>query len=170
MFYLNYTTYTEDFVRELYLKIGISEPHHLDYKVVADSLGIRVFLAPYDGPSQALFVKNVPFIFLGKDLTPPQIWQDFCHELNHVLQHTGNQNYMLRSWVDYQEKKANTFMYHACMPTFMLDEIVERDPSLTIKDLQLIFNVEYDFAVKRLTQYFNNKNMPKWNSAFLLYF
>lgn len=170
MFYLNYTTYTEDFVRELYLKIGISEPHHLDYKVVADSLGIRVFPAPYDGPSQALFVKNVPFIFLGKDLTPPQIWQDFCHELNHVLQHTGNQNYMLRSWVDYQEKKANTFMYHACMPTFMLDEIVKSDPSLTIKDLQLIFNVEYDFAVKRLTQYFNNKNMPKWNSAFLLYF
>lgn len=61
-------------------------------------------------------------------------------------------------------------MYHACMPTFMLDELVENDPSLTIKDLQLIFNVEYDFAVKRLTQYFNNKNMPKWNSAFLLYF
>ena len=41
-------------------------------------------------------------------------------------------------------------MYHACMPTFMLDELVGNDPSLTIKDLQLIFNVEYDFAVKDL--------------------
>lgn len=167
---MNYTTHTEDFVEELYLKIGINKPHQLNYKIIAHALGIKVFLAPYDGPSQALFVKNMPFIFLSRNLTSSQMWQDFCHELNHVLQHTGNQNYMLGSWVDYQEKKANTFMYHACMPTFMLDELTTNDPSPTIKELQLIFNVEYDFAVKRLTQYFNNKNIPKWNSAFLLYF
>ena len=48
-------------------------------------------------------------------------------------------------------------MYHACIPTFMLDELIDNDSSLTIKDLQLIFNVEYDFAEKRLTQYFNKK-------------
>ncbi|MED4699653.1 ImmA/IrrE family metallo-endopeptidase [Lysinibacillus capsici] len=167
---MNYTTHTEDFVKDLYLKIGIYQPYQLNYKTIANALGIRVFLAPYDGPSQALFAKNIPFIFLAKHLTPPQAWQDFCHELNHILQHTGNQNYMQSTWIEYQEKKADTFMYHACMPTFMLDELVGNDPSLTIKDLQLIFNVEYDFAVKRLTQYFNNKNMPKWNSAFLLYF
>lgn len=167
---MNYSTYTEDFVKEMYMKIGITTPDQLNYKVIANALGIRVFPAPYDGPSQALFAKNTPFIFLGRHLTPPQAWQDFCHELNHILQHTGNQSYMRSTWIEYQEKKADTFMYHACMPTFMLDELVENDPSLTIKDLQLIFNVEYDFAVKRLTQYFNNKNMPKWNSAFLLYF
>lgn len=164
------TTHTEDFIKELYFKIGITKPHNLDYKKIADALGIRVFPAPYDGPSQALFVKETPFIFLNCNLTSAQTWQDFCHELNHVLQHTGNQSLMSRTWIDYQEKKANTFMYHACMPTFMLDELITNDSSLTITELQQIFNVEYEFAEKRLTQYFNNKNMPKWNSAFLLYF
>lgn len=167
---MNYSTYTEDFVKEMYLKIGITTPNQLNYRIIANSLGIRVFPAPYDGPSQALFAKSTPFIFLGRHLTPPQAWQDFCHELNHILQHSGNQSYMQSTWIEYQEKKADTFMYHACMPTFMLDEIIKNEPSITIRELQLIFNVEYEFAVKRLTQYFNNKNMPKWNSAFLLYF
>ena len=56
------------------------------------------------------------------------------------------------------------------MPTFMLDDLIENDSSLTVKDLQLIFNVEYEFAEKRLTQYFNNKNMLKWNSHFYCIF
>ena len=165
---MNYTTYTEDFLKELYMKIGITEPYQLDYKKIANKLGIRVFPAPYDGPSQALFAKDTPFIFLGRHLTPPQIWQDFCHELNHILTHSGNQNRMQSAWIEYQENKANTFMYHACMPTFMLDALITYDSTITIKDLQQIFNVESDFAVKRLTQYFNNRKMPKWNSAFLL--
>ncbi|AVK86030.1 ImmA/IrrE family metallo-endopeptidase [Lysinibacillus sp. B2A1] len=164
---MNCTTHTEDFVKDLYLKIGIYQPQQLNYRTIANALGIRVFPAPYDGPSQALFAKNIPFIFLGRHLTPQQTWQDFCHELNHILQHTGNQSYMRSTWIDYQEKKANTFMYHACIPTFMLDELIVNDSSLTINELQLIFNVEYEFAEKRLTQYFNNKNMPKWNSTFL---
>lgn len=54
---MNYTTHTEDFVKELYLKIGINQPHQLNYKTIASALGIRVFPATYDGPSQALFLK-----------------------------------------------------------------------------------------------------------------
>ena len=54
---MNYTTHTEDFVKDLYLKIGIYQPYQLNYKTIANALGIRVFLAPYDGPSQALLLK-----------------------------------------------------------------------------------------------------------------
>ena len=103
---MNYTTHTEDFVKELYLKIDITKPYQLNYKTIANALGIRVFPAPYDGPSQALFVKNTPFIFLNRKLTPPQMWQDFCHELNHVLQHSGNQNYLLNTWGLLSRKKS----------------------------------------------------------------
>ena len=53
---MNYTTHTEDFVKDLYLKIGIYQPHQLNYKTIAEALGIKVFPAPYDGPSQALFL------------------------------------------------------------------------------------------------------------------
>lgn len=35
---------------------------------------------------------------------------------------------------EYQENKANNFMYHACVPTFMLDEIEPRN--LTVEYVQ----------------------------------
>ncbi len=58
---------------------------------------------------------------------------------------------------EYQENKANNFMYHACVPSFMLDEIELSD--LTVEYVQQNFNVEYDFAFKRMEQYFNRKHL-----------
>nr|WP_245405996.1 ImmA/IrrE family metallo-endopeptidase [Lysinibacillus fusiformis] len=48
----------------------------------------------WEDSSQALFSKNNSFIFLKEQLTSPQQWQDFCHELGQVLLHTGNQQRM----------------------------------------------------------------------------
>lgn len=156
---MNYTTHTEDFVKELYTRMGILEPNQLDYMYIANELGIKVFPAPYEnGPSQALFAREIPFIFLAQNLTYAQKWQDFCHELCHVLQHTGNQSKMPASWIEYQENKANNFMYHACIPTFMLDELeIFRDDAISVLYIQSHFNVEYDFAEKRIEQYISNK-------------
>lgn len=63
---------------------------------------------------------------------------------------------------EYQERKANNFMYHACMPTFMLQDLQLCDctPNTVLK-LQELFNVEYEFALKRLTQYYNKLIMQK---------
>ncbi|MCS1383525.1 hypothetical protein NXZ75_15050, partial [Lysinibacillus sphaericus] len=63
---------------------------------------------------------------------------------------------------EYQEYKANNFMYHACVPSFMLDELEPSD--LTVENVQRLFNVEYDFAFKRLEQYRSKKLlMLNWN-------
>lgn len=127
-------------------------------------MDIRIFY--WTKTSQALFDEKHVYIFLDKCLTEPQLWQDFCHELEHVLLHTGQQERMSKSWIKYLENKANDFMYHACVPSFMLDEM-EYD-ALTIENVQQLYNVEYDFAEKRLTQYFNKKmNMPNRNRTFL---
>ncbi|WP_342441149.1 ImmA/IrrE family metallo-endopeptidase [Lysinibacillus sp. FSL K6-0075] len=163
-----YNGHTENFIKKMYMNLGITNSKQLDFKNIAQMLTIQIFY--WNRPSQALFDEYRAFILLNEQLTPSQLWQDFCHELGHILLHTGQQHQMTNSWIKYLENKANNFMYHACMPTFMLDDLIENDSSLSVKDLQLIFNVEYEFAEKRLTQYFNNKNMPKWNSAFLLYF
>lgn len=166
---MNYTTHTEDFVKELYIRMDILTPDQLNYKKIATMLGIKVFPAPYEnGPSQALFAGEIPFIFLEQGLDTAQQWQDFCHELSHVLTDCGNQgsNVMPRSWIEYQENKANSFMYHACMPTFMLDALeIHSNNVITVMHLQRIFNVEYDFAAKRLTQYINKKIMLNWHNA-----
>ncbi|MGE7916679.1 ImmA/IrrE family metallo-endopeptidase [Lysinibacillus xylanilyticus] len=150
-----HTTYTEDFIKELYTKIGILTTLQLDFQTIAMQLGIQVFYWPDN--SQALFLKKRYFIFLNKQLSQQLQWQDFCHELGHVLLHTGHQGRMSSLFREYQENKANNFMYHACVPSFMLDEI--NLGNLTVEYVQQLFNVEYDFALKRLEQYFSKRQL-----------
>ncbi|QPQ35538.1 ImmA/IrrE family metallo-endopeptidase [Lysinibacillus sp. JNUCC-52] len=158
---MKYSTHTEDFIKELYVRIGTLTPKSLKFQTISKRLGIHVFYWP--DTSQSLFSKNISFIILNEKLTKQQQWQDFCHELGHVLLHTGNQQRMYPLFREYQEYKANNFMYHACVPSFMLDEL---DPSdLTVENVQRLFNVEYDFAFKRLEQYRSKKlHMLNWNS------
>lgn len=160
---MNYS-HLEDFIKEFYFKMNITTPPLLDFREIAKNLGIKVFY--WSETSQALYANDLPYIFLDESLTQQQQWQDFCHELAHVLLHTGDQFYMYPLFREYQEYKANNFMYHACMPTFMLDELQLCDylPQTVVK-LQELFNVEYEFALKRLTQYLNKRfYVPYWNS------
>lgn len=140
--------------------MNIITPPLLDFSAIARNLGIKVFY--WADTSQALYADDLSYIFLDESLSKQQQWQDFCHELGHVLLHTGNQQRMYPLFREYQEYKANNFMYHACVPSFMLDEL---DPSeLTVKNVQRLFNVEYDFAFKRLEQYRSKKLlMLNWN-------
>lgn len=160
---MNYS-HLEDFIKEFYFKMNIISPPLLGFREIAKNLGIKVFY--WSETSQALYANDLPYIFLDESLSQQQQWQDFCHELAHVLLHTGDQFYMYPLFREYQEYKANNFMYHACMPTFMLDELQLYDylPQTVVK-LQELFNVEYEFAMKRLTQYLNKRfYVPYWNS------
>ncbi|WP_431030016.1 ImmA/IrrE family metallo-endopeptidase [Lysinibacillus sp. LZ02] len=162
-------TYTESYVKELYEKIGIFKPQQLDFQVIASRLGITTFY--WKDPSQALFFNNRGYIMVDETLSPQQQWQDFTHELAHVLLHTGSQSRLPQTFIEYQEMKANHFMYHAAMPTFMLDQLGIRDlRDITIRKLQTLFNVEYDFAKKRLTNYIERqRDMLNWNTNFYSY-
>lgn len=156
-------THLEDYVKHFYTGLDITYPSLLNFREVSRRLNIKVFY--WSDSSQALFANQKPYIFLDESLTQQQQWQEFCHELAHVLLHTGDQFYMYPLFREYQEYKANNFMYHACMPTFMLDELQVYDylPQTVVK-LQELFNVEYEFALKRLTQYLNKRfYVPYWN-------
>jgi len=151
-----HTSYMENFVKEFYTKLDILEPHQLDYKEISYKLGIKIFY--WYEPSQALFLKQHSYIFLNAHLSKVQKWQDFCHELGHVLLHAGNQRRLSAEFVKYQEAKANLFMYHACVPSFMLDQLEINDyTSETINLVAGLFCVEGPFAARRLEQYINNK-------------
>lgn len=146
----------EDFVQEFYTKMGIFEPHQLNYERISSELGVKLFF--WHEPSQALFLKERSYIFLNARLSKEQKWQDFCHELGHVLLHCGNQRRLPTDFIKYQEAKANLFMYHACMPSFMLDQLNINDyASETINQVANLFCVEDSFAAKRLEQYINHK-------------
>jgi Zn-dependent peptidase ImmA (M78 family) len=54
---------------------------------------------------------------------PQEQWQDFVHELAHVLKYAENPFNMNRMTRELQEYQANSFMYHFCVPTFMLEKM-----------------------------------------------
>lgn len=156
-------SHLEDYIKQFYTRLGINHPTLLNLKSISNKMGIRVFY--WSDNSQALFINGCSFIFINEKLSKAQQWQDFCHELCHVLLHTGDQFNMHTLFREYQERKANNFMYHACIPTFMLDELALYDcSSFNIHKVQQAFNVELDFAQHRLSQYIANKNNSLyWN-------
>lgn len=89
---MGYTTYTEDFIKEFYHKMNILTAEQLNIKTISNKLGIHVFY--WSDSSQALYNDGRYYIFLNENQSTQQQWQDFCHELSHVLLHTGDQFHM----------------------------------------------------------------------------
>ena len=159
---LNYTT-LEDFVEELYMDIGIVKAKEIDMFAIASYLGIK--LKFWDETSEAIEDEDGVFwILINEELGPKEQWQDFAHELCHVLQHEGYQLNMITDFIRYQEIKADNFMYNFCVPTFMLEEYkianyynIEDGVSIVAKD----FNVTEEFSRKRLIQFRNKIQQAK---------
>ncbi|MEN2467231.1 ImmA/IrrE family metallo-endopeptidase [Ornithinibacillus sp. FSL M8-0202] len=134
-------THLEDYVFNLYHNLSISHPEQLDIEEIASKLGINL----YYSSSTYRYGNN---IILQYDTKQKQ-WQLFGHEICHYLRHFGNQLTMKKSFKDLQEWQANHFAYHFCVPTFMLENI----HTPTVTDIITIFNVEFDFALRRLEMY-----------------
>lgn len=146
------TTIIEDWVKNFYYSIDIYQPRQLDLEEIAARLGILVH---YKNFSSRVYSGE---IILDNRLSLQEQWEDFGHELCHVLRHYGNQTYMTISFLDHQEAQANNFALHFCVPTFMLlrNEIINY---LNIEDgIEFVtetFNVTENFAKKRLMHFRN---------------
>ncbi len=152
----------EDFVENIYQEIGILTPKELDIHAI--SRGLNIKLKFWDETSEAIENNGEFWIFLNEDLGPKEQWQDFSHELCHVLQHEGYQQTMAPDFRLYQEVKADNFMYHFCVPTFMMKSYqvanyfnIDDGVPIIAKD----FNVTEEFARKRLIHYRNKIQQAK---------
>ena len=144
-------SHLEDYIYNLYTSIGITNPKQLDPKIIAPLLGINLIYLPCDSTNTG----NV--IFLDSRLPKEEQWQEFGHELCHSTLHSGNQTKSIPLFREYQEWKANSFALHFCIPTFMLNKItLPLDKEMAIIKIQLLFNVDYDFASRRLDHYLIN--------------
>ncbi|MER2126337.1 ImmA/IrrE family metallo-endopeptidase [Solibacillus sp.] len=156
-------TYTECYVKELYEQLAIFSPEQLNLKAIAKKLDIKIFY--WEEKSQAIIYDTMSAIFIDLRNSLERQWQDFCHELAHVLLHIGIQDKLPQMYIEYQEHKANQFMYHAAIPTFMLDNL--DSTSYTAIKIAAVFGVELEFAQHRLDHYIAQQhqfNMPIWNT------
>jgi len=146
----------EDFVRKLYYFLKISKAYQIDKFLIAEKLNVSIRY--FDETSEAISINNKNYIFLNKSLSRPQRWQVFAHELCHILRHSGYQYNMPLLFRELQEWQADCFMYHFCVPTFMLKEM---ELPLRINEATWFvaetFNVEIEFARKRLNMWINKR-------------
>lgn len=134
--------------------MGIVTPKKINMLAIADCLNVK--LRFWDDTSEATKIKGVHWIFLNEHLSPEEKWQDFGHELCHVLQHSGYQWNLPFEFRLYQEVKAENFMHHFCVPTFMLQDYEFTNYYNFDDGVPLIaknFNVTEEFAKIRLNQY-----------------
>jgi Zn-dependent peptidase ImmA (M78 family) len=153
-------TYTplEEFVFNLYRKLSITVPNEFNMCEIAKQLNIQLHY--YDDGSVAVEENGIHHILIDERLNKARQWQDFGHELCHSLRHYGNQLLMsddelLCSFIRLQESQSENFMYHFCVPTFMLLNYKIAnflDIKAGIPFVVENFNVTEEFAEERLNR------------------
>lgn len=145
-----YYTRTEDYVKQLLLKLNINQPSDLTIDKISNALRVPVYY--WEFSSETVYRNGKCLIFLQATNSEQVQWQEFSHEIAHFLWHTGRQEFLPPTFIELQEWQANYFSYHLCVPTFMLERVKTK---ITPKHVMNLFNVEYEFACKRLEMYRN---------------
>jgi Zn-dependent peptidase ImmA (M78 family) len=141
----------EDDIKKMYQSLGIMEPYQLDMMDIAEKLDIWVCYKKMG--SKAVDDDGLFTMFLDIRLSPSDQWQEFGHELCHLLRQAGNQLVLKDSFVRFQETKAENFSYEFCVPSFMLLNLsLPQQRSEAVQFVSETFNVTLDFADKRLAQ------------------
>ncbi|MEK4029356.1 ImmA/IrrE family metallo-endopeptidase [Pseudobacillus sp. FSL P4-0506] len=151
-----YSTRLEDYIFSLYQSIHIYEPEQLRIELIASRLGVNVEYI--GGVSKTIHMPEQPLILINRHLTPEAQWQDFGHELGHLLRHCGNQMCLPPPFIELQEWQANNFALHFCIPTFMMEQLeFPWRKQEVIYLLARTFTVEFSFAAHRLERWLHQK-------------
>lgn len=138
---------TEKSIMKFYQSININDPLLLSIEIVTEYLSVD--LVYWNETSSISELNDRYVVFINESLTMQQQWQEFGHEMCHYFNDKGNRKFLNSGYVDYCELKADYFAYHFCVPTFMLMQIKGVD----VYDVVRLFNVEFDFALRRLEMY-----------------
>jgi Zn-dependent peptidase ImmA (M78 family) len=160
-------THLEEDIRDLYLSFGVTDPSLID--MYSLSYDLDIWIHDIDDESTLIKLNGNYTIFLNENLSPQERWQDFGHEIGHALKHEGNQDKLKKSFRTLQEFQANNFMYHFCVPTFMLlnYEITNfTDINIGTAFIMEKFNVTESFSKKRLEQFRNKLFQAKSDEEF----
>lgn len=142
----NYVFHTADeTIKKLYASINVTLARQLCPSAIAERMNIELAFLPV---ASMRINKN---IYLDSRLSTVEQWEQFGHELCHVLWHPDNQLHITQSFIDMQERQANNFALYACIPTSMLMEMeMPKERSHAIHRMMETFNVSKPFAERRL--------------------
>ncbi|MCC3374728.1 ImmA/IrrE family metallo-endopeptidase [Cohnella sp. REN36] len=142
----------EQWIETLWTKAGIASASQLTIEEVAGRLNVWVHYLNYS--SRALEWMGLRSILIDRRLSRAEQWEDFLHELCHLLRHAGNQTVMPLPFLEHQEAEAKRFVLYASMPYYLIKELKLPDrQGDAIELLSSRFGVTYTLASQRLEQF-----------------
>ncbi|KZN99397.1 ImmA/IrrE family metallo-endopeptidase [Pseudobacillus badius] len=102
-----HSTLLEDYIFSLYQSIHIYTPDQLNMKKIASRIGVDIEYI--DSSSKTLYPPQETIILIDRRLSSQKQWQDFGHELGHLLRHFGSQLTLPPPFIKMQEWQANNF-------------------------------------------------------------
>src|SRR5690625_2178348 len=139
---------TEKLIVQFSQSLKVRTPDELSTENISNQLSVEVLF--WDRSSAVSELNGIYKVFINENLSEQGQWQDFGHEMSHYFG-DGSRSVLRENYVDYCESKADYFAYHFCVPTFMLLNLEE----VTVYDVMDLFNVEFNFAYRRLEMYKN---------------
>ncbi|MCD1259479.1 ImmA/IrrE family metallo-endopeptidase [Paenibacillus athensensis] len=141
----------EQWINQLFEQLDVTSPEHLNIGYLSGKLNIWVYYM--DMGSMAVEQNGLFSINIDRRLSRQEQWEDFLHEICHVLRHAGNQMHMPTPYLEWQEQDAGNFQLYAALPFSMIRQLIlpERQ-SEAVELLTEEFNVTPRLAVTRLEQ------------------
>lgn len=109
----------EQWIEKMLIRYRIVQPQHLSIEYVASKFNIWIYYRKFHSAHFKLG-RGMYSVNIDARLSKEEQWEDFLHELCHVLRHEGNQLVMAESFRQWQEQDANHFVPYAAIPFFML--------------------------------------------------
>ncbi|MNI11235.1 hypothetical protein D3C73_643730 [compost metagenome] len=141
----------EQWIETLYKELNIVTPDQLHIHELAAKFNIWVYYM--DMKSMVVERQGLFSVNIDRRLSSKEQWEEFLHELCHVLRHSGNQTSMPMPFLDWQEQDAANFQLYAAIPFSMVSRL--HLPERQIHATQLLveeFHVTHKLAATRLEQ------------------
>lgn len=158
-----YNTPLEDYIKQLYNKLSINHPSEFNKNNIADTLNFKIYYI--DMKSTVLKELDGYHMAINRRLSLPEQWEDFGHELGHMLRQAGKQMKLDRVALNIQEARAENFSLHFCVPTFMLlDYEISNYYGDGVGFVSSTFGVTRSFARRRLSHFKRQIQLSKYDS------
>lgn len=122
-----FLTHLEEDIKRLYAQLQISGPAYREMQRIASEF--RVWVHYEETGSMMIQHQGLYSIILNRSLSPEEQWQDFAHELCHVLKHTGNHFKMNKLFRELQGVSGKTIHVSLLCSNLYTDENEASTPS-----------------------------------------
>jgi Zn-dependent peptidase ImmA (M78 family) len=147
--YYYQTTELEDWISNMYHKLGITSPAHINEQKISRYFEIYLKKKPMYS-SYHIFGRYKDIVI--DDREPKEKHREiFFHELCHIIRHAGIQSMMPTAFRELQEWDAQHFTKYAAIPYHMLKYIPFQDHDV-VNQMSLMFQVSPELCEMRLEQ------------------